>query len=34
MLAILTAGVEVVAIDIVMEGVQSVANEKANEENK
>ena len=33
-LAIVMAGVEVVAVDIAMEGVQSAVNETAEEENK
>ena len=34
MLSIVMTGVEVVAVDIAMEGVQSVVNEIAEEENK
>ena len=33
-LAIVTTGVEAVAVDITVEGVQSVANKTADEENK
>ena len=34
LLAIVMAGVEVIAVDIAMEGIQSAANKTADEENK